>query len=146
MIPLVAGICALGVLAAGGSAAVAEPLGRAVALIGDDSRPGAGFVRFTGDLPPPEELEPRSKADIDECYASARAVDPNLLVDTVANLELDSTAQVRRASIPSSSRVFQMCIEERALGWHFPPPPGVPPPPEDAKLFVNFPIRRGTGD
>jgi len=146
LIPLVACICALGALAAGGSAAVAEPLGQAVALVGDDSRPGAGFVRFTGDLPPPEELEPRSKADIDECYASARAADPNLVVDTVAHLELDSTGQVRRASIPSSSRVFQACVEGRALGWHFPPPPGVPPPPENATLFVNFPVRRGIGD
>jgi hypothetical protein len=146
LVPLVAGICALGVLAAGGSAAVAEPLGQAVAVIREDSRPGAGFVRVTSDLPPPEEMEPRSKADIDECYASARAVDPNLSVDTVAHLELDPTGQVLRASIPSSSRVFQLCIEKRALGWHFPPPPGVPPPPENATLFVNFPVRRGTGD
>jgi hypothetical protein len=146
LIPLVAGIGTLGALAMAGSAAVAEPLGHNVTFIADDSRPGAGLVRFTRPLPPPEELEPRSKADIDACYESARASDPNLVVDTVAQLELDKTGQVVRASIPSSSSAFQTCIEERALGWHFPPPPGAPPPPENAKLFVGFPIRRGVGD
>jgi len=145
LIPLVAGIGALGALAVGGSAAVAKPVDPSGTVLVNDSR-GMGILKLTGAPPSPEEMEPRTKRDIDACFELARAGDPNLVVDTVAYLELDDTGRVTRASIPASSETFQTCIEERALAWHFAPPPGAPKPKEGARLFLGFPVRRGLGD
>jgi Zn-dependent protease with chaperone function len=105
--------------------------------------PAAFAEPFEGGLPPPEQVEPRIATDSDECYALATKSDAKLVVDTLAHLELNSDGQVQVARIPSSSSVFQSCIEGRALAWRFPvPPPGGHKPPPDAKLFVAFPIRR----
>ena len=105
--------------------------------------PAAFAEPMEGPLPPPEQVEPKVATDTDECYALATRNDAKLVVDTLAHLELNGDGQVQLARIPSSSSIFQTCIEERALAWHFPvPPPGGHKPPPDAKLFVAFPIRR----
>lgn len=108
--------------------------------------PAAFAEPFQSPLPPPDQAEPKIVGDADECYALASRDDAKLVVDTLAHLELNGDGQVQVAHIPSSSRIFQSCIEERALAWRFPiPPPSGHKPPADAKLFVAFPIRRGPG-
>lgn len=88
-------------------------------------------------------------AEIDACYALARAADAKLVIETLARLEVDPKHDFRviSASIPTpNSPIFQSCLEEKALSWSFPPPPGVPPPPEDmpedAKAMVQLHIQR----
>jgi beta-lactamase regulating signal transducer with metallopeptidase domain len=98
---------------------------------------------FTRPLPPPEELEPKVRTDVDACYAEASKQDPDLVIHTQARLELDRSGAVKEAHIPSESSVFQACIEGLALDWHFRgPPEGAPEPPPDAHLMVAFPIDR----
>lgn len=105
--------------------------------------PAAFAEPFEGPLPPPDQVEPKVGIDSDACYALAARNEPKLVIDTLAHLELNADGQVQVAHIPSSSSIFQACIEERALAWRFPvPPPGGHKPPPDAKLFVGFPIRR----
>jgi hypothetical protein len=93
-------------------------------------------------LSPPEAHEPKVNPDVDACYAEARKQDARLVVDTRAELHVRPSGEVFEAHIPSSSKVFQACIEARALGWRFAPPPDAPPPPRDARLMVAFPIQR----
>jgi len=88
-------------------------------------------------------------AEIDACYALARAADAELVIETLARLEVDPKHDFRvlSAYIPSpGSPIFQSCVEEKALSWSFPPPPGAPPPPEDmpedAKAMVQLHIQR----
>jgi hypothetical protein len=88
-------------------------------------------------------------AEIDACYALARAADAELVIDTLARLDVDPKHDFRVVSayIPApSSPIFQSCLEEKALSWSFPPPPDIPPPPEDmpedAKAIVQLNIQR----
>jgi Zn-dependent protease with chaperone function len=88
------------------------------------------------------------EAEIDECYELARAEDADLVVSTRAHFEVDpQTFRVASADVPTpESPIFQHCVEERAMSWSFPPPPGMPHPPKgmpkEAKLMVVVRIER----
>lgn len=102
--------------------------------------PAAFAEPFQGPLPPPDQVEPRVATDSDECYALATRKDAKLVVDTLAHLELNADGQVQVAHIPSSSSVFQSCIEGRALSWRFPvPPPGGHKPPPGRQAVRRVP-------
>ena len=80
------------------------------------------------------------QGEIDECYQLARAKDENLIVHTLAEFEVDpKTYVVSSARVPTpASPVFQSCVEQRALGWSFPPPADMPPPPADLPKHVKL--------
>jgi beta-lactamase regulating signal transducer with metallopeptidase domain len=101
-----------------------------------------GEKPFNRAMPPPEVVEPKVTTDVDACYEKALEEDEDLVVDTVAQLRARATGEIVEANIPSSSAVFQTCIEARALGWRFPLPADAPPPPPDARLMIGFPIQR----
>jgi Zn-dependent protease with chaperone function len=88
------------------------------------------------------------EAEIDQCYELARAESADLVIDTRARFDVDPrTFRVTSADVPTpDSPTFQSCVEERALTWSFPPPPGRPHPPKDmpkdARLMVAVHIHR----
>jgi hypothetical protein len=88
------------------------------------------------------------EAEIDQCYELARAENPDLVIDARGRFEVDPrTFRVTSADVPTpNSATFQSCVEERAMAWSFPPPPGRPHPPKDmpknAKLMVAVHIHR----
>jgi hypothetical protein len=88
------------------------------------------------------------EAEIDACYELARAENEDLVISTRAHFDVDPrTFRVTSADVPTpDSPTFQSCLEEKALTWSFPPPPGMPHPPKDmpkdAKLMVVVHIER----
>jgi beta-lactamase regulating signal transducer with metallopeptidase domain len=73
------------------------------------------------------------EAEIDRCYALARAEKPQLVISAPARFEVDPvTFRVTAADVRApESPTFQSCVERAAMTWSFPPPPGFPPPPRD---------------
>jgi hypothetical protein len=102
--------------------------------------PGTFFHARAGAGP---ELSAQQVADIDTCFQAAREAVPDLVVDTTVTIEADGRGTVLAASVPTpNSPSFQRCMEERALGWKVPTPPGAPEPPRaGAKLHLVFPIQ-----
>jgi beta-lactamase regulating signal transducer with metallopeptidase domain len=100
---------------------------------------------------PLDVLDPMAphETEVDQCYELARAEDPELVIATRARFEVDPhTFRVTAADVPTpESPTFQTCLEEKALAWSFPPPPGMPPPPADvpldAKAMVAVQVERG---
>jgi Zn-dependent protease with chaperone function len=112
--------------------------------------PGFGFAADARlPFPPPDPLAP-FQSEIDDCYASARREDPELVIDTHALFEVDADDFiVSSAHVPTpESATFQRCVEDRARDkWAFPPPPGMPRPPSgvpapDQPAMVAVPIFR----
>jgi hypothetical protein len=70
------------------------------------------------------------------------------VINTRARFEVDpSTFHVTSADVPTpQSSTFQNCLEEKAMTWRFPPPPGLPPPPADlpegARAMVAVQLER----
>jgi Zn-dependent protease with chaperone function len=88
------------------------------------------------------------EAEIDQCYELARAENPDLVIGTRARFEVDPQSfRVTSADVPTpESRTFQSCVEEKAMAWSFPPPPGMPHPPKNmprgAKAMVAVQLER----
>jgi hypothetical protein len=101
----------------------------------------------TGAVPADDPMAPH-EAEVDQCYELARAESPDLVIDARARFDIDPrTFRVTFADVPTpDSPTFQSCLEERALTWSFPPPPGRPHPPKDmpkdAKMLVVVHIHR----
>lgn len=109
------------------------------------AEPGHGHGRQLAGPDPMAEHE----SEIDACYALAREEDPDLVIDTLARLELSPHDDFRvvAADIPTpDSPTFENCLEEKAMTWRFPPPPDVPRPPKfipkDAKAVLQVHIHR----
>jgi hypothetical protein len=101
----------------------------------------------TGAMGPADPMAPH-EAEVDQCYELARAEDPELVINTRARFEVDPTTfRVTSADVPTpESPTFQSCVEEKALSWSFPPPPGMPPPPRElprgARAMVAVQLER----
>jgi len=107
--------------------------------------PGAGHALQRAAPDPMAEHE----AEIDACYELARAEDPDLVIDTLARLDIDPHEDFRvvAADIPTPhSPTFENCLETEALTWRFPPPRDMRRPPreipKDAKAMVRLHIQR----
>jgi hypothetical protein len=89
-------------------------------------------------------LSGQQAEEIQACFDEARRADPDLAVDTTAQIEAKGDGTVVFASVPTpNSPAFQSCVENKAMEWKLAPPPEAPePPPQaDAKLHIRFPIR-----
>lgn len=115
----------------------------ASAAFADPARP----LHFHGALGPlgtggPPGMDPRAETDTDACYEKARAENPSLVIDTLAELEGKVDGTITHARIPSTSATFQSCLEAKALSWRLPTPPADHQPPPDARLMVRYRILR----
>jgi hypothetical protein len=104
--------------------------------------------RFGAGAAPVDDPMAPHEAEIDQCYELARAERSDLVIDARAHFEVDPrTFRVTSADVPTpDSPTFESCVEEKAMTWSFPPPPGMPHPPKDmpkdARLMVAVHIHR----